>query len=202
MASPVSEVLHLLPEARTGATEALGEILEACRKYLLLVAERELAPELRGKGGASDLVQEVMIDALRDFTHFRGDSEEELLAWLRRLLLNNLADFARLYRETGKRQLAREVSLTGDSSASGGGPDPADTDPSPSGLAVGHEEAEVVHAALATLPEDYRQVLLLRYQEELSFEEIGRQLNLTANAARKLWARAAKRLQQKLEPPP
>jgi RNA polymerase sigma-70 factor (ECF subfamily) len=201
MASPVSEVLHRLPDARTGSTEALGEILEACRKYLLLVAERELAPELRGKGGASDLVQEVMIDALRDFGHFRGDSEEELLAWLRRLLLNNLADFARLYRETSKRQLAREVSLTGDSSA-GGGPDPADTDPSPSGLAAGHEEAEVVRAALATLPEDYRQVLLLRYQEELSFEEIGRLLNLTANAARKLWARAAKRLQQKLEPPP
>jgi RNA polymerase sigma-70 factor (ECF subfamily) len=201
MASPLGEVLHRLPEARSGSTEALGEVLDACRKYLLLVAERELAPELRCKGGASDVVQEVMVDALRDFGRFRGDSEEELLAWLRRLLHNNLADFARQYRDTGKRQLNREVPLASDSSV-GGAPQLAGVEPSPSGLAMANEEADTVHCALAGLPADYRKVLLLRYQEDLSFEDIGRQMNLTANAARKLWARAGKRLQQELERPP
>ncbi len=199
MAGPVSGIMHRLPEARAGSMGALGEVLEACRKYLLLVAERELAPELRGKGGASDLVQETLLDAVRDFGCFRGETEEELLGWLRRLLHNNVADFARQYRETAKRQLAREVSLTADSSAGAAVPEPAGSDLSPSGQAVAGEEAEAVRSALARLPEEYRQVLLLRYQEELSFEEIGRLLNLTANAARKLWARAGKRLQQELD---
>jgi RNA polymerase sigma-70 factor (ECF subfamily) len=202
MASVVSDVVQRLPEARAGSTEALGEILDACRKYLLLVAEQELAPELRGKGGASDLVQETLLEAVRDFARFRGETEDELLAWLRRLLHNNLADFARQYRETGKRQLAREVSLSPDSSAGGPAPDPAGSDLSPSGQAVADEEADAVRRTLARLPEEYRQVLLLRYQEDLSFEEIGRLMNLTANAARKLWARAGKRLQQELERTP
>ena len=46
------------------------------------------------------------------------------------------------------------------------------------------------------LPEDYRRVLLLRYREGRTFEEIGLQLGLTVNAATKLCLRAVKRLQQ------
>ena len=56
--------------------------------------------------------------------------------------------------------------------------------------------------ALGRLPEDYREVLLLRYQGDLSFEEIGRRLGRSANAARKLWLRALHKLEQELEAPP
>src|SRR5437764_3357307 len=93
-----------LPAARCGSREALGRALDACRRYLLLVADKELDAELQAKGGASDLVQQTFLEAQRDFARFHGDSEAELLAWLRRLLLNNLADFRRLYRGTGKRR--------------------------------------------------------------------------------------------------
>src|ERR687883_158141 len=102
MAQP-GDVARGLAEARAGSREALGRVLEACRGYLLLVAERELAPDLRPKGGASDLVQQTFLEAQRDFARFRGDSEEELLAWLRRLLLHNVADFSRRFHGTGKR---------------------------------------------------------------------------------------------------
>jgi RNA polymerase sigma-70 factor (ECF subfamily) len=52
------------------------------------------------------------------------------------------------------------------------------------------------------LPEDYRRVLVWRYREERSFEEIGQLLKRSANAAQKLWLRAIERLRQELETPP
>jgi RNA polymerase sigma-70 factor (ECF subfamily) len=51
------------------------------------------------------------------------------------------------------------------------------------------------------LPDDYRRVIELRYLEEQSFEEIGARMQRSADAARKLWARAVERLQQELESP-
>src|SRR6516162_3607856 len=111
MREPAPETDKLLAAARAGSAEALGKALETCRRYLLLVAERRLDPKLRAKGGASDLVQETFLEAQRDFDAFRGTSEAELLAWLSRLLLNNVGNFARRYRGTDKRDVGREVVL-------------------------------------------------------------------------------------------
>src|SRR6516225_2042707 len=102
MSEPSPEAAPNLAAACAGSREAVGQALEACRGYLLLIAQRELGPQLQAKGGASDLVQETLLEACRDFARFQGDSEAELLQWLRRLLLNNLADFTRLYRDTDK----------------------------------------------------------------------------------------------------
>jgi RNA polymerase sigma-70 factor (ECF subfamily) len=199
MTKPANDPLHWLPAARTGSRSALGQLLGAYLGYLQLIAEREFDPQLRAKGGASDLVQETLLDAWRGFGQFRGNSAAELRKWLRRLLLNNLVSFARRYRDAGKRQVIREVALeAGNSSSERGGGPTADT-PSPSGQAMAHEQAEALQQALERLPEDYRRVLRLRYHEELSFEDIGRRMDLTPNAARKLWLRAIKRLQQEPE---
>ena len=61
--------------------------------------------------------------------------------------------------------------------------------------AAGAEQTRKLQEALARLPEDYRRVLALRYEEERTFEEIGRLLQRSENAARKLWLRAVERLQ-------
>src|SRR5262245_17294596 len=111
MSGRLKDAAGLLAAARGGSREALGEALEACRAYLLHVAQRELAPALQAKGGASDLVQETFLDAQRDFHRFHGGSEEELLAWLRQVLRHKLANFTRHYRGTDKRAVAREVAL-------------------------------------------------------------------------------------------
>src|SRR5215831_501032 len=100
-------------EARAGSRAALGEALESCRGYLLLVAQRELDPQLRAKGGASDLVQETFIDAHRDFAQFHGTTEAELLAWLRQVLLNKVSNFGRHFRGTAKRDIGREIPYHG-----------------------------------------------------------------------------------------
>src|SRR5262249_49490145 len=98
-----------LAAARAGSGDALGEALEACRPYLLRVANQELDQDLRAKGGASDLVQETFLEAQRDFPRFQGSSDAELRAWLRHILLHNLGKFARRFRQTQKRRLAAEV---------------------------------------------------------------------------------------------
>jgi RNA polymerase sigma-70 factor, ECF subfamily len=195
----MGELAQWLSAARSGSREALGQALDACRQYLLIVARRELDPELQAKGSASDLVQETFLEAQRDFNQFQGDSAEELKAWLRQLLLHNLANFARSYRGTAKRDVHREVAAdAAGSSRRGAGALKADI-PSPSGFAVKYEQAQCLLRALEELPEDYRQVVLLRYQDQRPFEEIGRLMNRSGNAVRILWSRAVRRLRQKME---
>jgi RNA polymerase sigma-70 factor (ECF subfamily) len=202
MSKPSQDAARWLSAARAGSKEALGEALEACRGYLLLVAGQELDPGMQAKGGASDLVQDTLLEAQRDFAHFAGESEEQLLAWLRQILVHNLLNFTRRYRATVKRKLGREISLQTDSSATAPVPGPSDPGLSPSAQAMEHEQAEALTVALARLPDDYRQVILLRYQGEHTFEEIGRMMNRSPNAARKLWLRAVERLQQEMDTSP
>src|SRR5262249_58319869 len=102
MKGPVDYTVQQLDEARAGSRAALGRVLEACRGYLMMIARQELDRDLQAKGSASDLVQETFLEAQRDFDRFSGTTEEELLAWLRRLLLNNIANFTRPYRDTDK----------------------------------------------------------------------------------------------------
>jgi RNA polymerase sigma-70 factor (ECF subfamily) len=199
MARFSEDAASFLQAARAGSREALGEALEGCRHYLLRIAQGRLNRELQAKGGASDLVQETFLEAQRDFARFHGSSEAELLAWLRRLLLNNMANFGRRYCQTDKRQAEREVALGGDASSEAGSPQiPAKT-PSPSGQAIAHEQAQALEQALQRLPADYRRVILLRNQERLPFDEIGKQMARSSEAARRLWSRAIERLQQELE---
>ena len=137
-----ADLARLLAEARNGSPAALGEALEACRAYLLTVAGQELDPALCAKAGASDLVQQTFLEAQRDFGRFDGTTEEELLNWLRRVLLNNVSNFARAYRATGKRNVGREIELeAGRSSADWRGALAGDTT-TPSGLVMQEEQLQ------------------------------------------------------------
>jgi RNA polymerase sigma-70 factor (ECF subfamily) len=188
-----------LDQARAGDLELLGRALESCRDYLLLIAARGLDADLVAKGGASDLVQDTLLGAYRDFDAFHGCSRAELLAWLRRILQNNLAVHRRRYRGTRKRQVSREISI-----ASLSGPDihhliPCDS-ATPGGVAVRREQIAALMAALRRLPEDYRRVVVWYQYDRLTFEEIGTRLNRSAEAVRKLWSRALIRLTEELGP--
>ncbi len=201
MSDPVQDAGRWLSAAQAGSREALGHVLEACRGYLLLIAQQELDPGLQAKGGASDLVQQTFLEAQKDFRRFQGSTPDALLAWMRRLLLNNLANFRRDFRRE-KRQVAREVALPGGDSSRGRGENLRGNSPTPSVLVMRDEQAQALERALERLPEDYRRIIHLRYREERSFEEIAQLMQRTQNAARKLWARAIERLQHELETPP
>lgn len=181
--------------ARAGSTDALGEALETCRAYLLLVANQELDPKLSAKGGASDLVQQTFIEAQHAFHRFQGTSNVEWRAWLRRLLLNNVMNFRRHWEESDKRRSSREEPLDERPSVAG-------DEPTPSQAAMADERAAAVRTAMAKLPEAYRTVLTLRHEDDLPFEIIAERMARSADAVRKLWCRAVESLECELGSPP
>jgi RNA polymerase sigma-70 factor (ECF subfamily) len=196
MVKPVEDAAGLMAAARAGSRESLGQALEVWRRYLLRVAERRLGPDLRSKGGAADLVQETFLEAQRDFARFGGSSNDELRAWLRQVLLHNVGAFTRRYRNTAKREIGREVVLGVDGSTLGVEQAIAGSNVSPSEQAIQNEQALAVRRAVERLPEQYRRVVVLRLEDGLSFEELGRVTERSADAARKIWSRAVQRLRQ------
>jgi RNA polymerase sigma-70 factor, ECF subfamily len=183
-----------LLSARGGSEATVWDLLAVCRGYLLQVAAGRLDPALRAKANPSDLVHETLLEAYRDFADFRGQSQAEWLAWLRRILVHNLANFERRYFGTAMRRARREVSLT-----VGGVADavPA-SGPSPSSVLIAGERERAVGRHLELLPEDYRLVILWHHRDGLPFDEIGRRLDRSVDAARRLWSRAIDRLQELL----
>ena len=189
---------ELIRAARDGSSEARGQLLEACRNYLLLVANQELPPGLQPKVAPSDLVQLTFLKADDHFVQFAGHSRQEWLAWLRQILLNSVADVGRQYYQTGRRQLDREMSLD-DSGLAGFSVDIPLSAATPSERMTVAEEEERVLRELDKLAADYRTVILLRHREGLKFGEIAARMNRSTDAARKLWLRAIEELRQRLE---
>ncbi len=167
-------------------------MLQQFRGYLLAIANEELPEELKGKIGGSDLVQETFLEAQRDFAAFRGQNEELFRGWLRQILRNNLVNATRHYRDTGKRQAAREVRL-------GEAHQNLPQDQESPGARLLHQERDLdLQHALEQLPPQYRQAIQWRNYERLSFEEIGQRLQRSAEAARHLWIRALEKLKDLL----
>lgn len=194
----------LIREARAKDPGAAGKLLGAYRNYLWLLAKTSIDRELRAKLDPSDVVQDTLLRAHERFGQFRGASEPELLAWLRRVLANRLADLARRFRETQARQVARERSFDEvvDESSLALGRFVAASGTSPSGAAERREFSVALADALARLTPDHRDVIVLRNFEELPWEEIGRRMGRSANAARNLWARALQNLRPMMEEAP
>src|SRR5262249_11691428 len=119
-------------------------------------------------------------------------------AWLRRILVNHLANVARHFQACGR---DREGALNHGDSSLPLGDHVADEGPSPSSRAMAREADEDLRRALAKLPDDYRQAVRLRQWENLPFDEIGRRMGRSAEAARQLWRRAVERLAEFLEQP-
>ncbi len=192
--STVTPPSELIGRCRQGDEAARAQLFERYRPYLQVLAQAQVGRHLRAKCDPSDLVQQTLLEAHRDFQGFHGVHEVELLAWLRRILAHNLFNEARRY-NAQQRDLAREVSLeqmqhgVEHSSLLLGRCLSAD-DPSPSEIASEREATVRLAQQLAQLPEDYQQVVLLRIFEGLSAEEVAQRMGRSAGAVRMLQMRA------------
>jgi RNA polymerase sigma-70 factor, ECF subfamily len=191
---------HLLQEAKAGDAVTLGRLLELYRRYLGLLARVQIGQRLQGKVDASDLVQETFLEAHRNFGQFRGVSEGQLIQWLRQILAMKLAGLLRHYLGTQGRdvRLEREIADALDQSAGFLDRGLVAAQSSPSQQAARREQAVVLADALAQLPDDYREVLVLRHLEGLTFPEAAARMGKTLNSVNKLWMRALARLRQVL----
>src|SRR5947208_6570150 len=186
--------------AREGSGPALGQLLELYRNYLSLLARLQIGQRLQGKVDASDLVQETFLKAHRDFARFRGTTEAEWVSWLRQILACNVAHLVRRFCGTGCRDVRLERALVDELNQSSRVLDQSLVAPqsSPSQRAARREQAVLLAGALARLPEDYREVIVLSHLEGLSFPEVARRMGRTLNSVKNLWARALARLRGSL----
>jgi RNA polymerase sigma-70 factor (ECF subfamily) len=186
----------LIELARAGDPAALGRLLESYRQYLTLLAGLQLGRAIRVKAGVSDVVQDTFLEAHRDFPEFRGTSGKELCAWLRQMLARNLANLVRHYAGTRRRDVRLEQGLAAELDRSAERLErtlPARGE-TPSAAAARAEAGLVLAAALARLPPDYREVLVLRNLEELSFAEVALRMDRSVDSVKKLWARGLAQL--------
>jgi RNA polymerase sigma-70 factor (ECF subfamily) len=187
-------IVELLNDCRRGDETARGRLFSLYHGYLLTLARVQIGAHLRGKCDASDIVQMTLLEAHRDFSAFAGQSEAELLGWLRKILAHNLFNETRKH-QADCRDVSRELSM--DQMRAGVDRSSlllvntiADNAASPSSMA-GHREIAVKLAdALGRLPEDYQTVLMLRILQELPAEEVGTRMGKSAGAVRMLQMRA------------
>jgi RNA polymerase sigma-70 factor (ECF subfamily) len=177
--------------------------LERYRSWLGLLARLQVEPRFRAKFDASDIVQQTLLEAVRDWPKFRGGTEAELAAWLRQILAHVLLREVRRYGGARRRDVGREVSLeealAESSRRLGLGAVLAAPGSSPSERAGRHELELRLADALARLPADYAEIILLRNVEGLPHEEAARRMGRGAGAVRMLWVRALARLRQELD---
>ncbi len=140
--------------------------LEGFREYLRLLARMNIDPRLRRDCDPSDVVQAVMLKAHQGGADFRGDTPEQMGAWLRQILANTLADMLRdrlrarrdIRREESLEQALNKSSLRLATCVSSG-------DPSPSGIVQGKENAVRLADAVARLPEPQQEAVILKHFE-------------------------------------
>jgi RNA polymerase sigma-70 factor (ECF subfamily) len=198
--SQAIDPLELLAQARQGKPEALGRLLDVYRGYLRLLLRLQIGRRLRSKVDDSDLIQETFLEAHRQFERFRGQSEGELVNWLREILAGSLAQVIRRYYKTQRRDLRLEQELAAELGASSQGMIKNLVAPrsSPSDAAVRREHSVLLADALQELPESYREVIILSHLEGLSFPEIARKMDRTLDSVKNLWARGLAKLRRKL----
>ena len=188
----------LLQEARTGDGAILGRLLEQYRNYLRVLARIEIGRKLQGKVDASDLVQEVFLDAHRYFPQFRGTAEPQFVQWLREILAGTLANQVRRYFGTQARDLRLERSIVADLDRSSVALAGIAVDPhsSPSEQVMRGEQSLQVAEALSHLPPDYQTVIVLRHLEGLTFPQISERMERSVDSVEKLWLRGLTQLRK------
>ena len=185
-------------QAREVGEEALGPLLDLYRNYLRLLARVQIGRRLQGKLDASDLVQETFLEAHRNFPRFQGTGEPQFVAWLRQILAAKVANLLRHYLGTQGRdvRLERELAADLDNSSRMLGHELVASISSPSQQADRREQGVLLADALEKLPPDYRDVLVLRHLEGLSFPEVAQRMERSVDSVQKLWLRGLARLRQ------
>jgi RNA polymerase sigma-70 factor (ECF subfamily) len=181
----------LLVQAQAGDAPAFGRLLESYRSYLTVLARIEVGRRLRGKVEPGDVVQEAFMDAHRQFPQFRGTTEREFASWLRRILCGQLALVLRRFLGPNRdMRLERDLQTQLDQSSALMEMGLVASRSTPSQQASRREQAALLAEALAALPPDYRDVLILRHLEGLTFPEVAARMERNENSTHKLWARA------------
>ena len=187
---PPDEMRRILTDVRKGDLAQTGLLLEVIRPYLLATANAELSGKLQGKVSPSDVVQETLVELHRDFSQFKGEAEDEVRLWVRRVLLNNIRDAEDRFVNNLKRDVDREQALDSGDSREQLAQMADKRQATPSREAASRESVSRVEQAIDALSEDHRKVVRMRNFDQLSYADIASAMNRSERAVRMLHMRA------------
>ncbi len=195
---------RLLDDARAGKDGAVDELLGQFREPLRRAIDLRLDPVLARRVDASDIVQDVLIEANQRLTEYLKSPDMPFHLWLRHLAQDRIIDTHRRHRLAQRRSVDREQPIArpawADESSQSLVAQLVDAERTPASEAVQAELARRLAAAVNELSDDDREVILLRHHEQLSNQDVARLLGLTEAAASMRYLRALRRLRAVLLP--
>lgn len=194
--------LVLLDRVRDGDADAVNRLLERHRDAIRRMIDRRMDRVITRRVDASDIVQDVMIEANRRLGDYLVNPTMPFQLWLRHMARDRLIDAHRRHRVAATRSLDREVPLmagTGDGSSAGEPVGVADRELTPAAAATWHELERRFAAAVERLDDVDRQIVLLRHFEHLTTAEAAESLGLSKPAAGMRYLRAMRRLRSLLD---
>ena len=187
----------LIDDARRGNIVARNSLCERMRPQIEALARGQFPGALGAKIGESDLVQEALLGMSQSMVTFIGQTEDELLVWVRGILEHKSIELQRRFLGVSKRDLTLEQPLAGLNSSQPGIV-LADGSNSPLEKLVVAEDALRLRSLIAKLPVHYQTVLELRYHQNLSFAEIAAQMERTEPSVKNILVRAMEALETEL----
>ena len=183
---------QLLKEWHDGDEAALEALIERHLPWLRAQVSKRLGPLHRRKGDTGDFVQEAMVRVFRHGPRFVVEDTARFRALLRRIVENHLADEYD-WLTAARRDARRDAARNPDTVLAVG------KRPGPASEISDEEEREWIRLGLALLNPGDREVIYLREWKALSFLDIGEQLGIDSEAARKRFQRALPRLSRKVQ---
>ena len=194
---------ELLSLARGGDSEAVNQLIERHRDSLRHLVRMRLDRQIQPRVDASDIVQDVLVEASRRLNDYLANPAMPFHLWVRHIARDRIIDAHRRHRVSAKRSVDREQAM-----AIPGGMDQSsvmlvrelmDAGRSPASLVIEQELAGLVEGAITNLEELDAEVIVMRHYEQLTNQEIALALGLTEPAASMRYLRAIKRLRELMQ---
>ncbi|NQU43096.1 sigma-70 family RNA polymerase sigma factor [bacterium] len=190
VSQPPGEETRLILACQKGDTDAFEQIIELHQGRVYGLAFQML----HNAEDAEDVAQEVFISCYQSIRRFRGDAS--LGTWLYRITVNKVRNRWRLQK---RRRTASHTSL--DAPRNPDDPRPLEIEdpaPGPGRQVQAREAVQALDRAVESLPDDYREIVALRFQQHLSYEEIAEVLDCSLGTVKSRINRARQRLKEEL----
>ena len=197
---------RLLDDARGGGDGAVDKLLGEFREPLRRVIGLRLDPAVARRVDASDIVQDVLLEANQRLVEYLKKPDMPFHLWLRHLAQDRIIDTHRRHRLAQRRSVDREQPIArpawADESSVSLVAQLIDTERTPTSEAIQQELTRKLTTAIDQLSDDDREVVLMRHHEGLSNQDVAKALELTEAAASMRYLRALRRLKDVLVPSP
>ena len=197
MSTNSPETQRLLDQAKQGESSAVDQLLDQHRTSLRRMIDLRLDPALGRRVDASDIVQDVLLEASKRLADYVKNPAMPFHLWLRHIAKDHIIDMHRKHRLAQRRSIDKEQSIRpalADQSSMDLAAQFIDQELTPASAAIRQELQRRLEGAVAEMDEDDREMILMRHFEQLSNQEVAAELGLSEAAASMRYLRAIRRL--------